>query len=84
MNRVEMTLSMRVVYSKSDGTDITEEELAQLRRNLDYLPMDAAGRGALTSDAWEVEVDTYEHTVSLPQECHEEQPVEPAPPAAGR
>ncbi len=65
MKRVTMILKLRVTYSKGDDTQITEEELGQLERNLDYIPQYLAGNGALTDDAFDVIVDQWSGDVAV-------------------
>jgi hypothetical protein len=68
MKRVQMQLTMTVTYTREDDQPLTDGQVRQLRRNLEYIPQHAAGIGALTDDAGEAVVDSFDYHVTNPKE----------------
>lgn len=57
MKEVGMVLTVALTFSKVDDSPLTEAEVAQLRRNVEYLPQHAVSIGAFTDDVSDVAVD---------------------------
>ena len=66
MQQVVLEQRLRVTYSKTDGSSFTQDELQQLRSNLQYMPQYAASAGALIDDAHDVQVDEWSEDTSMP------------------
>jgi hypothetical protein len=80
MKTHSLSLAVRVTYAKEDGTDLTEDELRQLRRNLESLARHAAGEGALTAHCSDVQVEAWDQSVATADDAAgEEKPQWPRP-----
>ena len=67
MKSIRINLVLAVDFSKGDGSDLTEEEVAQLRRNVDFIPQATASEGGFIAFAEECVVDRFDYQVSIPR-----------------